>query len=61
VQTNGLPVVDPDIVVETYAQLANYVPTVNIAQVQLDALTKAQQVSAEVISTAIQIGAGMFI
>lgn len=49
VQTNGLPVVDPDLVIEVYAQLKSSVPTVNPVQVQSHALT-ANQASAQIIS-----------
>ncbi len=50
-QTNGLPIIDPDLVLGTY--------------VQLDALSRVQQTNAEAITEAMtkamQIAAGMFV
>ncbi|MCG6137202.1 MAG: hypothetical protein MET45_21640 [Nostoc sp. LLA-1] len=43
--TNGLPVVDPDLVIQVYAQL-----TVKPLQVESDVMTRASQVSAPIIS-----------
>lgn len=69
VQTNGLPVVDPDLILSVYAQLAaNYQhPALthqqnmaDLTRIQLEQLTRARQTNAETINNAMQAGMNLF-
>ncbi|MDM9380454.1 hypothetical protein QUB80_07025 [Chlorogloeopsis sp. ULAP01] len=60
VQTNGLPIIDPDLLLGVYAQLTQSPTNVNLVQAHLQALTQARKSSAEAINRAMQISASMF-
>ncbi|WP_223280226.1 hypothetical protein [Nostoc sp. PA-18-2419] len=60
VQTNGLAVIDPDLLLRLYVQLASSMPTVDLVQVQLNALSQSSQANAQAINNAMSMVANLF-
>ena len=67
--TNGLPVVDPDLIFSVYEQpangyqhpaLAHQQNMADLTRIQLDQLTRAHQANADLINRAIQSGMNLF-